>query len=267
MKAGFWLEDWRTRRDQEGRWLLEHAAPGYQAVSHTACPYPDSRQGLPMNAGALEQVQRHWSEVCRQVRQTSPARATLQQAFQASLELVCRPLLSDAKEVSGVEAATYKACVGFCQVFCWLVLADEGAGRQSLADFGDGRDFFEWLEREGWLRGSTQVCAGSREQICALYRLFCDGQASPPGLTPVIETVALQGALLLGEGSYSQRMRSEGRAPWIYSLTARPQASPEWARRLLPGRSEALESLLSFEGDREALALELMLTLRTSPRG
>ena len=259
MRAEFWLESWVNVRDQEGRWLLEQGAPDYQGDQHVACPYADSRQGLIMNAGALEQVGRYWAEVCRRVRLVTPVRATLQQAFQSALELVCRPLLEDSP-VSALDAATYKACVGFCQVFCWLALADEDSGRQSLAEFGDHRSFLQWLDGEGWLRGGHQVCAGSSEQIGALYRLFCDGQGAGAGLTPVVQAVALQAALLLS-GAESRMLR----APWIYAITARPRGQPEWARHLLPHghTSHVLETYLSqhTRTDRERLALDLLSQL------
>lgn len=276
MRAGFWLDDWLTRRDGDGRCLLEQAAPGYQAGLNSACPYSDSRLGASMNSEALEQVQRHWGAVCRQVHQLTPARATLQQAFQVSLELVSPPLLRDCDPVPVSEAVTYKACIGFCQVFCWLVMADDAAGHQPLSEFGEASSFFAWLDAGGWLRGSQQVCAGSNDQISALYRLFCHGSGTSLKLSPVLQAVALQAALLLAtreamgrgealQGSWSHRMLTQGRAPWLYAVTARPQAQPEWARRLLPAghTSGVLESFLHNQThrDREALALELLAEL------
>ncbi|MFN8611804.1 MAG: hypothetical protein U0931_29940 [Vulcanimicrobiota bacterium] len=273
MRPGFWQEEWLHRLDDEGRWLVEQAAPGYRPDRQAVCPYSDSRQGSTINFGALEQIQRHWSAVCRRVYLRVPPQATLQQAFAVSLELVCAPLLSEGDPIPALEAAIYKACVGFCQVFTWLVLADDQAGCQPLAEFGDGPGFFDWLEREGWLRGGDQVCAGSQEQIVVLYRLFCGGAGPAPALTPVLEAVALQTSLLLstreaagrGEpvaGSWSYSMLTEGRAPWLYSVLARPQARPEWARRLLPsGQSGgALETFLRQHSSptREQLALELL---------
>lgn len=244
MNAALWADHLSDRTDGEGRFLNEQAAPGYRAEGETTCPYTDRRQGGRMNRAALDQIRHHWDDIVLALGRDTPARATLQQAFQVSLEAVCRPLLEPAGPISPLQAATYKACLGFCQVFAWLLLSDSQAGGQILSEWGDGQAFFDFLESGGWLLGERQVCAGSRGQIVALYETFCQGRGPAKGASAALEAVAIQAALVWATyqgmreghsapGGLGQRLLAGGRAPWFYAVTARPEGQPEWARRFL----------------------------------
>lgn len=149
-------------------------------------------------------------------------------------------------------AVRYKACVGFCQVFAWLLLEQ---GDQELAGMGTGTEFLTWMEAGEWLRDSRQVCAGSGHQIATLFEAFCRGEGPALGSSPVLEVVGLQAALALAtyegladepaDGGLGCRLLAEGRAPWLFAVTSRPGAPASSVLRFFP-RERAGSGLLRF---------------------
>lgn len=246
--------------DDEGRCLTEQADSGYPPDQEEICPYPDRRLGRPMNRGALQQIGRHWGWTRRHLMEQMPPEATLQEAFQVSLEATSQALLWDQPyPLPARLAALYKACAGFCQVFAWLLLEEDQSGRRKLASLGQSGDFFGWLNAQGWLLGVEQACAGTESQIRSLFDVFCGGLGPPPlPDSPILQAVALQSALSLAtyqaarqgaaaaEDCLGHRLLRQGRAPWLFAVTARPEGRPEWARRLLayPTDSTALDCFL-----------------------
>lgn len=227
--------------DEDGRRLTEQA-PGDPTV---ACPYPDARQGRPMNAEALRQVNRHWALITATVARLCPPGGDLRTAWRVALAACTAPLGWTDGPLPGPWAALYKACLGFSQVFTFALLHLEEA------EPGEFDDFWQWLSSQGWLMGTSQVCAGSRAQIGELFACFTGlrtfaGQGLPLEVPEALaEVVALQAALaLFPEG---QRLRQEACAPWMHALTLRPGVPPERTRAFFtPGRTpESLEELLS----------------------
>ena len=217
-----------------------------------------------MNGAALDQVNRHWNDICDELRALVPRHATLQQAFQVSLEVVSRPLLWSENRVPARVAAAYKACVGFCQVFAHLLLEDEAMGEQPLSAMGSGMEFANWVEQEGWLKGERQACAGSLRQIKTIFELFCSGDAHTMPPSEPLEAIALQTALVLStypsvphqpaECCLGCRLLQHGRAPWLFAVTSKPGRTPDLARRFFPkrGRVGSLERFLA--GDSPGLS-------------
>ena len=251
-------------RDDEGRPLTE-MADRLDVDEEVACPYSGPRRGLPMNRAALAQVGRYWPRLLREVRVRMPREGRLQQAFQMCLECVCAPLLCSGA-VPAYVAVRYKACVGFCQVFAWLLLEQ---GDQRLEEMGSGAEFLAWMEAGEWLRGSRQVCAGSGHQIATLFEAFCQGEGGALGRSPVLEVVGLQAALALrtyerlvdepADRSLGCRLLAEGRAPWLFAATSRPGGSADLALRFFagekagPGVTRFLASGPLVHGEREQL--------------
>lgn len=220
-----------------------------------ACPYPDSRHGWPMNTEALAQVRRHWSFLTTTIEATSGPRLT--DAFHASLRAIYAPF--QHRPVPAHLSALYKACAGFSQVFCFLLL--EGQERPD--------NFFEWLDREGWLLGTRQACAGPQKMIEELAACFHHG----PGARPVTE-VPLQAALAIAtyraetRGGLGQQLLEESRAPWMHAVTIRPRRDPTEARRLYHAPLPELEHFLRNEhpglspAERDALYRSSLATSR-----
>lgn len=229
-------------RDDEGRRLTEHADL-LDPNEEVSCPYAGPRLGRPMNVAALTQIGRLWPELLADVRRTTPANATLQQAFQVTLEFVCAPLLAPENPLSAYLAVRYKACVGFCQVFAWLLLEQDD---QELSALGTGREFLAWLEIDGWLSGARQVCAGTAHQIATLFDAFGQGEGTALRASPVLHVVGLQAALALStyqglsrekaDGSLGCTLLVEGRAPWLFAVTSRPGRPASDVLRLFAGK-------------------------------
>ncbi|MEW6278967.1 MAG: hypothetical protein AB1758_10115 [Candidatus Eremiobacterota bacterium] len=240
--------------DEDGRPLLEQASPKY-AAQELPCPYRDRRLGRPMNAAALRQVERHWGYVRETVAQCAPPDATVGQAFRASLAGYARVAQAGAV-VPAPTAALYKACAGFSQVFCFLLLSQEGMADAPLSSLGGPEEFWAWLDGEGWLLGQRQVCAGSPARLRELYAAFCGGRGvGPAWLDLTREFVGLQAALALATGrsagvgpadeGLGPDLLFRGTAPWLFPVTRHPGRPPEDVLRLFPAR-EVPASLREF---------------------
>lgn len=201
--------------DEDGRPLTEGVG------EERACPYPDARRGWPMNVEALAQVRRHWGFITAQISATSGPRLT--EAFQASLKAIYAPF-AGPRPVPAPVSALYKACAGFSQVFCFLLL--EGEPRPE--------PLFPWLDAEGWLLGTHQACAGPRAMVEELAACFREGPGGSPG--PELTEVALQTALAIAtyrapvRGGLGLRLLEECRAPWMHAVTLKPRRDPALAR-------------------------------------
>ena len=215
--------------DEDGRPLTEGVG------EERACPYDDGRRGRPMNVEALAQVRRHWGFVTETVRATSGPR--LIDAFQAALKAIYAPFRGPTPVPAPV-SALYKACAGFSQVFCFLLL--EGQPRPD--------ELFAWLDTEGWLLGTHQACAGPRALIEELAACFREGPGGPPG--PELTEVALQAALAIAtyrapvRGGLGLRLLEQSRAPWMHAVTLRPRRDPAVVRAL---QVPAVEHFLRHE--------------------
>lgn len=217
--------------DEDGRPLTEGVG------EERPCPYPDGRQGWPMNVQALAQVRRHWDYITTTVETTSGPRLT--DAFQAALAAIYSPFQAK-RPVPAPVSALYKACAGFSQVFCFLL----------LEDLPRPENLFDWLDQEGWLLGTHQACAGPRAMIDELAACFQRG----PGGSEVTE-VALQAALAIATYRASQRgglglqILENSRAPWMHAVTMRPRRDPTVVRRFFAETPPAVEHFLQEENE------------------
>ena len=121
----------------------------------------------------------------------------------------------------------------------------------------DPEALFTWLERDGWLEGTRQVCAGPRALIVELAECFARGPGGPTTSEQI--EVALQAALVLAtyrapdRGDASEGLGVEllatSRAPWMHAVTARPGREPSQVRRLFPtgGTPPQVEGFLAEE--------------------
>jgi len=251
--------------DSDGRPLVEASLT---LSSARICAYGDQRDGRPLNFPALQQVSRHWRSLLKSVA-AEAGDGSLQAAFRASLTITTAPLLCDASSplAAGISAG-YKACIGFSQVFCHMLLSGLPPS-QNLAEVASGPEFFQWLESEDWLLGQHQACAGSPSQIQELYAAFATPQPQPPRADHgelAVAAVALQSALVLatyravasGEKErhgLGYRLWQQARWPWMHSVTNPPGRDPDCVRNLFPG--PAPPSLQTFlKEERPAMSLD-----------
>jgi hypothetical protein len=284
--------------DDDGRPLEEHVDPIYASLhsDEQPCPYRDARFGKLMNVSALRQVHQHWDWLSVQIAAQCPAGSTVYQAWSASLLGVTAPLLwicqSPEEPLPSGWAALYKTCVGFSAAFCTMML-HHSMTNEILAESCSSKDFFQLLDQNGWLTGTSQVCAGSRGQIEQLYQAF-SGQSqlkvaresrvlSLPNyhLSWAVESVRLQLALMAATyrhqldgfqreeiltpslGAYLLR---ESASPWCLALNLQPPRNPEIAESLVPAGqqdSKLTEFIARDEAgltlvEREALFWELL---------
>lgn len=236
-----------TLTDTDGRPLVE---PTAALPSQRMCAYGDVRDGRPLNVPALQQVSRHWDAL----RDTVAAHAgagTVADAFRASLSLTSAPLLWNRPEpLPASWSALYKACIGFSQVFCHLLLSSPGLASQPLSSVGTPADFFAWLQTGDWLLGQHQACAGSPAQIQELFAAFGDPRPQGPPLFGTehadlaLQAVALQAALVLATYRALQfgnpanpiglRLLHNARWPWMHAVTDPPGREPAIVARLFP---------------------------------
>lgn len=230
--------------DTDGRPLVEPLLP---LTAPRRCAYGDLRDGRPLNWAGLQQVSEHWRSLRRRVAAVSDG--TLQGAFRASLAIVTAPLLTPEGEAVAAElSAAYKACIGFNQVFCHMLLSGL-APDAALNEVASSADFFEWLQSGDWLLGQHQACAGSPAQIQELYGAFCQSQTQPAPAEQVelaLEAVALQSALVLAtyrsvaegqpeSGGIGQRLWQHARWPWMHAVTNQPGRDPACVACLFKG--------------------------------
>jgi hypothetical protein len=160
-----------------------------------------------------------WTEVLAAVRWLAGPAPTVREAWRACAAATGAPLHIEGPLPRPI-AALYKACLGMEQVMLFAALSEPGVAELPLAELGDGVAFLEWMERDGWLVGQRQVCAGPPSMIRELYTALATagGDASPPRGWPqfdvdahVVEIASLV-ALALGAPT-TERRRLEAVAP------------------------------------------------------
>ena len=189
--------------DAWGRPLGEYAAPAaYRAagVREVACPFEGSRAlaGLPINAAAARQVAHAWPQLLDALgsltrscayapplhdaaRGAGPHRpSSLLSGGQVWLVCVAAqiwPLLCQLRQperpIALPLAALFKITLGFSSFIPMMLLAHEGLADSPLLALLDAAQCYELLEREQWLVGSAQSCAGSPGQIQRCYEGLC----------------------------------------------------------------------------------------------
>jgi len=242
---GHHINDWL---DTDGRPLGEQAAPIQYAAcrDEVTCPYSGSRRGQPMNRAALRQLQRHWRTIQQTIRDLSVPDATVHDAWRVSVAVTIAPLLLP-RPTPARHAALYKSCIGFNQIFAFLLLGDASIADRPLGTLAGPDDFGTWLEREGWLHGDAQVCAGSMAQIGSLYDAFCGTESQPeargwsaiPDWERATEQAMRWQAEALGAliADPTDPELSSSPAPWLAVATTRLQQEPSDVARLWPALS------------------------------
>ncbi len=176
--------------DEEGRPLAERRAPSDAKVGVEIlledCPYHDERQGRPMNASALLQVQRHYK---RAVAEFEEFRAQLPavQGWHNVLVTVIDALFEPARGVLEARDATlavparsavkHKLAAGYFGALR-EVAYEEAAGRCRSVT---AEEFGALLREKGSLLGASEVCAGPPAMIRAATRAIVS-PASRPGV-------------------------------------------------------------------------------------
>ncbi|MEZ4241124.1 MAG: hypothetical protein R3F59_34185 [Myxococcota bacterium] len=226
-------------RDAEGRPLGEVSAPGYDEVPTevVACPYADGRRGQPMNVTALRQLTGAWPALLGTVRTLSGPSPTAHRAWRTAVACTAAPLLV-AEPVPVPLAALFKTALGLSQVTTALLLAADGVADTPLAALGTPAEAFDTLDRDGWLQGQLQVCAGSRPMIEQMWRALggasdeapCDAFPWGDWLDEAAALVGLQVALLA-------RPRAPSAAATPTASTPSPPPGGSSGRRRGCGRS------------------------------
>lgn len=193
--------------DEQGRPLGERAIwAAYQSaeVDERPCPFHDSRQeaGLPINAAALRQVVQCWPQLLSMLNAltgawpTSSSRLNGFEAWRVNVAAQCWPLWEriHAKEAEPAPvalplSALFKVTLGFSSFLPMAMLSHEGLADAPMLDALSGQDCYTLLDREEWLWGVHQVCAGPPRHIIAFYEQLCSHDAdaspsSPPALSP-----------------------------------------------------------------------------------
>ncbi|MEQ1565274.1 MAG: hypothetical protein ABMA64_06520 [Myxococcota bacterium] len=242
--------------DVDGRPLGEVASARYDpaATRVVACPYPDRRRGLPMNASALGQVGPVWSATLAAVRALAEAlRAaahreapTVHDAWLIALAGISGPLRT-GEPVPVATSALYKTSLGLSQITTHLLLAGDGVADTPFAELGSGAAWFDALDQGGWLLGAAQVCAGTRAMFVELGdalagRAPLAGAPSAPGLD--LDTARVAAGTVAGhavELLHVDRARRAGKPfgavslpPWLRSLRSIPDRDPAEMLRLFP---------------------------------
>jgi len=124
-----------------------------------------------MNATAYAQVEAHWPFILESLRAaTGPSAAD---AFRATCRLRWLALALPAPLEVPV-AATFKTALGLNRpLTSWLLLAP-GAASRPLQELVSSAELLERLDREGWLLGSRQVCAGPPGRIREAWDALSD---------------------------------------------------------------------------------------------
>lgn len=258
--------------DEDGRPVGEIGSVRYPDVATEvgACPYADARHGRPMNRSALRQLSLAWSEV-RSTVAAMAARAsrpgTVAGAWQTALAGTAIPAVwsrqHPGEPVPRRWSAIYKTSLGFSQVTTAMLLSDDGVADCALGSLGSPDEFLELLDRERWLVGEQQVCAGPSAWIAELFGAL----ASPaPADLPLdvaaigrrrATWVALQVAFV-GAARALPGASVAPRLPCLRVAQARPGREPGHARRLFARGDvpEAVERFLDGIGSLDLAALE-----------
>lgn len=223
--------------DEQGRPLGERAIwAAYQSaeVDERPCPFHDSRQeaDLPINAAALRQVIQCWPELLLMLNALTGAWPTASahlsgfEAWRVNVAAQCWPLWArfsapdaDAQDVRVAlpMSALFKVTLGFSSFLPMAMLSHEGLADAPMLEALSGQDCYTLLDREEWLWGVHQVCAGPPRHIIAFYEQLCSHDAAaqapehtpPPSLLAMTEIAQeLQVALLaagLGAQSFIRR--------------------------------------------------------------
>ncbi|MBX2803967.1 MAG: hypothetical protein KTR31_40195 [Myxococcales bacterium] len=246
--------------DEDGRPVGEIGSRHYDpaATELRTCPYHDARRGHPMNQTALRQLSAVWPEVVAAgawlARQTTPA-GSVHAAWWACIAGTRAPAIHDTLHpgvpVPRALSALYKASLGFSQVLTAVLLADDGIAEAPLASLGDADAFLALLDRERWLVGEQQACAGPGPMIGQLFDAFAGraNEASPGPLAALPpprswgdERAAWIGVQVAFLGAARTRATTNAEIdahlapglPCLRGVLAVPGRRAEHARRLFP---------------------------------
>ncbi len=191
--------------DAQGRPLGEQGAPELYARcarDERPCPFLDSRvhAGLPINHAALAQVRRSWpllrdrlSWLLDAYWGDGPLSGHQSWVLNAStLALPSLSYLRGARHIPVDVAASFKTSLGFSTVLPAVLMGFPGSSDRPLRDLYTPEAFFDMLERESWLIGSHQVCAGSRHAIASYYERLTAPSPFPEETNPGIDAAALR---------------------------------------------------------------------------
>lgn len=221
--------------DEDGRPVAEVASALYRDADTDlpACPYADGRAGRPMNRSALRQMTACWPELLRTI--AGLGGGTVHGAWVAAARGVALPL-SAGTPVPRVASCVFKASLGLSQVFSAMLLQDASVAARPLRSLGDGESFFLALDQGEWLHGDTQVCAGTKPMIVAIFDALADG--APPSLGIPEQAVALAAARVARRNELGLPIGEV--PPWLRAVLAVPGRDPADVRRLFPeGQSPA----------------------------
>ncbi len=263
--------------DVDGRPVGEIGSRAYDpaATRLVRCPYPDARRGGLMNQTALRQLSSCFDEVAELAARHVGPIPTVHAAWRACVAGTRAPAVHHDREGTPIPrplSAWYKASLGFSQVLTALLLADDGVADAPLAELGDASAFLELLERDRWLVGAEQVCAGPAAMIGRLFDLLAEGRADGGADAPWIDERAawigvhvgflgavrtLAASATVDPGDLSVALQPT--LPCLRSVLAVPGRQAAHARRLFPsgGSPPAVEQFLheaSTASDLRALA-------------
>lgn len=244
--------------DEDGRPVGEIGSRRYdpEATELVQCPYADARQGNPMNHTALRQLSTVWPEVLRAAGALAGPTPTAHGAWRACIAGTRAPALHHHRygtPVPRLLSALYKSSLGFSQVLTALLLSEPGLADVPLASLGTPDAFFALLDRERWLVGADQVCAGPRPMIEQMFEALATGGTASTaleGLAPLApwidqrtEWIGVQVAFIGAVQDLARTRQLPHRAwrkwvqpglPCLRSVLARPGRSARHATRLFP---------------------------------
>jgi hypothetical protein len=227
--------------DENGQPVGGVAAPAYDGTGAriVACPYSLRRNGLPMDAAALELVSADWPAILQATKALSGPDATVHRAWCACMALLHAPVAWDEQNGTPVPSAmsgAFKVCLGYVQTVTRMLLAREGVADERLAEQSSFDALFAQLDRDGGLLGKKYVCSGPERMIEDMWVALCGAEAELPA--PWSELIAFQSRLGWELGNYgvtAARVLSgelHGRhAPWLFATTG---GDPKLALRLFP---------------------------------
>lgn len=210
--------------DADGRPVGELASERYAQTPTRVvrCPFHDRREGQPMNASALKQLREVWPDILQAAASLAGSSGSGVAAWRAAIALTAAPtlhaLLRPGVPVPNALSAGYKASLGFAQVLTHLLLTV--GSDLPFAQLGSGDQLLAFLDREGWLLGESQACAGTPEMIVALWESLAGRPGGAPlpeawasvGLPGRVPELAMVEALRIGEVLHGARA---GRCAWL----------------------------------------------------